>query len=61
MQSARYHCSQAELCLEMAGLMSDPFSADLLREAAARHLTQAAELENQAGHRPLTVGIDRDE
>jgi hypothetical protein len=62
MQSPRYHSSQAELCLEMAQLMSDRHAADVLYKAAARHLTQAAELEKQAGHfgHP-TVGIDRDE
>jgi hypothetical protein len=62
MQSARYHCSQAELCLEMARLMSDRHAADVLCEAAARHLTQAAELEKQAGHfGHSTMGTDRDE
>jgi hypothetical protein len=62
MQSASYHCSQAELCLEMAQLMSDRHAADVLRTAAAQHVAQAAELEKQAGHfgHP-TVGVDRDE
>jgi hypothetical protein len=62
MQSARYHCSQAELCLEMARLMSDRHAANVLRAAAARHLTHAVELEKQAAHvgHP-TLGIDRDE
>jgi hypothetical protein len=48
MQSARYHSDQAELCLEMARLMSDRHAADILCAAAARHLTQAIELEKQA-------------
>jgi len=62
MQSARYHCSQAELCLEMAHLMSDRYAADVLRTAAARHVAQAVELEKQEGHfgHP-TVSVDRDE
>jgi hypothetical protein len=62
MQSARYHRCQAELCLEMARLMSDRHAADALCAAAARHVAQAAELEKQAGHfgHP-TVGVNRDE
>jgi hypothetical protein len=62
MQSARYHCDQAELCLEMARQMSDPDAADILCAAAARHFAQAMELEKQAGHfgHP-TVDADRDE
>jgi hypothetical protein len=50
MESTRYHRDQAELCLEMAGHMSDLLAADLIRKAAARHFAQALELEKQAGH-----------
>ena len=54
MESTRYHRDQAELCLEMAGHMSDLLAADLIRKAAARHFAQALELEKQAGiRRPL--------
>jgi hypothetical protein len=41
MDDARYHRCQAELCLEIAELMSDPAAAKLLREAATRHLAEA--------------------
>jgi hypothetical protein len=41
MDDARYHRCQAELCLEIAELMSDPVAAKLLREAATRHLAEA--------------------
>jgi hypothetical protein len=41
MGDARYHRRQAELCLEIAELMSDPAAAKFLREAAARHLAEA--------------------
>jgi hypothetical protein len=43
MDDARYHRGQAELCLEIAELMTDPAAAKLLREAATRHLAEATE------------------
>jgi hypothetical protein len=45
MPTARYHREQAELCLEMAGHMSDRQAADDLCTAAARHFAEAIELE----------------
>jgi hypothetical protein len=48
MQPARYHRERAELCLEMAGHISDRQAADVLRTAAGRHFEQAIELEKQA-------------
>jgi hypothetical protein len=45
MPTARYHREQAELCLEMAGHMSDRQAADDLCSAAARHFAEAIELE----------------
>ena len=47
MDDPRRHRNQAERCLEMARHMSDPLAANLLRDAAARHLAQARELEEQ--------------
>jgi hypothetical protein len=47
MESARYHRTQAELCLQMARHMSDPASANMLRANATRHFALATELENQ--------------
>jgi hypothetical protein len=47
MDDARHHRDQAERWLEMARHMSDPLAANLLRDAAARHLAQARELEEQ--------------
>jgi hypothetical protein len=61
MQSARYHCGQAELCLEMARQMSDRHAADILCAAAARHLTQAIELEKQTVPLGHTAAVHRDE
>jgi hypothetical protein len=43
MEGARYHRYQAEQCLQMAQLMTDPLAASLLREAAARHFALALE------------------
>ena len=48
MDHARHHCDYAKRCLEMARHISDPHAADMLRQAAARHLTNALELEKQA-------------
>jgi hypothetical protein len=45
METPRYHLQQAEHCLELARLMSDPHSAHILRSAAGRHFEQASELE----------------
>src|ERR1700730_19052336 len=50
METPRYHRDQAEDCLELARLMSDPHAARILRSAAGRHFEQASELEK------LTVG-----
>jgi hypothetical protein len=41
--SALHHRRQAELCLQIAELMSDPSAAKLLREAATRHFAEATE------------------
>jgi hypothetical protein len=49
MDARRYHLKQAEDCLELARLMSDPHAAHILRSAAEQHFEQASELE-------LTVG-----
>jgi hypothetical protein len=49
MEARRYHLDQAEECLELARLISDPHAARILRSAAERHFEQASELE-------LTVG-----
>jgi hypothetical protein len=45
MEARRYHLEQAEDCLELARLMSDPHAARILRSAAERHFEQASELE----------------
>jgi hypothetical protein len=46
MENARHHRRQAELCLQIAELMSDPAAAQLLREAATRHFAEATEFRN---------------
>jgi hypothetical protein len=43
MDNARHHRRQAELCLQIAELMSDPAAAKLLREAATRHFAEVSE------------------
>jgi hypothetical protein len=43
MDNARHHRRQAEFCLQIAELMSDPAAAKLLREAATRHFPEASE------------------
>jgi hypothetical protein len=48
MEDARYHREKAEHCLQMAGHMSDPLAANVMRAAAARHLARAIELEQKA-------------
>jgi hypothetical protein len=45
MEARRYHLEQAEDCLELARLMSDPHSAPILRSAAGRHFERACEFE----------------
>jgi hypothetical protein len=45
METPSYHRDQAEHCLELARLMSDPHAARILRSAAGRHFEQASELE----------------
>ena len=45
MRDARYLRAQAELCLEMAGQVSDRATADNLRADAARYHAEAAEIE----------------
>jgi hypothetical protein len=54
MQTARYHREHAELCLEMAGHMSDRQAADVLCMAAARHFAQAMELEKNVASSSAT-------
>jgi hypothetical protein len=49
MEVRRYHLEQAEDCLELARLMSDPHAARILRFAAGRHFEQASELEFTVG------------
>jgi hypothetical protein len=44
--NALYHRRQAELCLQIAELMSDPAAAKFLREDATRHFAEATELGN---------------
>jgi hypothetical protein len=46
METARFHRNRAELCLVMAGQMSDPLAAIIMGAAAARHSERADELEN---------------
>ncbi len=41
MNNAPYHRRQAELCLRIAEVMSDPVAAKRMREAAARHFAEA--------------------
>jgi hypothetical protein len=43
MEGARYHRQQAEQCLQLARRTTDPLAANLLREAAARHVALAVE------------------
>lgn len=41
MDNAGYHRRQAELCIQIAELMTDPAAAKLLREEARQHLAEA--------------------
>jgi hypothetical protein len=47
MATARYHRDQAELCLDIARLLSDRNASDTLRASAVRHFEQAIELEKR--------------
>ena len=49
METPRSHREQAEDCLELARLMSDPHAARILRSADERHFEQASELEVDGG------------
>jgi hypothetical protein len=48
MRDAERCRAQAELCLEIAGLLSDPEAAADLRTRAAEYLTCAVELETRS-------------
>jgi hypothetical protein len=50
METARFHRDKAELCLVMAGQMSDPLAASMMRAASARHSERADELANADRH-----------
>jgi hypothetical protein len=52
MEARRYHLEQAEDCLELARLMSDPHAARILRFAAGRHFEQASEIEGSPSIAP---------
>jgi hypothetical protein len=47
MRDARYLRAQAELCLEMAWLISDRTACENLRAEAARYRAEAAAIERQ--------------
>jgi hypothetical protein len=49
MNNAPYHRRQAELCLRIAELMSDPVAVKRMREAAARHFAEATKFEKPDG------------
>jgi hypothetical protein len=51
--NALHHRRQAELCLQIAELISDPAAAKLLREDAIRHFAEATEL-GKMGRAPTT-------
>jgi hypothetical protein len=59
METPRYHREQAEDCLELARLMSDPHAASILRSAAARHFEQASELEKLTVDSPRSLPRSR--
>jgi hypothetical protein len=52
MQDAGFLRSQAEMCLEVAGKISDRKAADNLRAKAAEYFSRAVELENARGKVP---------
>jgi hypothetical protein len=49
MADAHYQRAQAELCLELASLLSDAEAVADLRAEAVQHLAHAARLEAQLG------------
>jgi hypothetical protein len=59
MRDAQHCRAQAELCLQIAGLLSDPEAAAGLRTRAAEYLTHAAELEAQPNS-PCSIEEQRD-
>jgi hypothetical protein len=60
MDARRYHLEQAEVCLELARLMSDPHAAHILRSAAERHFEQVSEMERSPSIAPGAI-CDRHE
>jgi hypothetical protein len=52
METPRYHRDQAEDCLELARLMSDPHAASILLTAAGRYFEQASEVEKLTAGSP---------
>ena len=56
MRDAELCRTQAELCLEIAGLLSDPEAAADLRTRAAEYLAYAVELETQSNSPASMVG-----
>ena len=56
MRDAERCRAQAELCLQIAGLLSDPEAAADLRTRAAEYLAYAAELEMQTNSSSLIQG-----
>jgi hypothetical protein len=55
--NARYHRSQAELCLQIAELMSDPAAADLLREAAVRHFAESGKSDESRQRKVIRLNL----
>jgi hypothetical protein len=49
MHDAQHYRDQAELCLEMARMMSNRDAAQTLRMSATQYLEKAAEIERQSG------------
>jgi len=56
MRDAELCRTQAELCLEIAGLLSDPEAAAELRTRAAEYLACAVELEAQSNSPASVAG-----
>jgi hypothetical protein len=52
MQEAKRCRAQAELCLQIARLMSDPDAADQLHMKAAYYMAQVVELERESAPCP---------
>jgi hypothetical protein len=59
MDNARHHRRQAELCLQIAELMSDPAAAKLLREAATRHFAEVTPCINLRSANPCDLNPTR--